>query len=421
MSIITTSFIQLARITSRSLGLPDQCFVVVPHPMGGVSWEVLKAKIDRAFPDILDASTKWSPAKADKKRARPAYPAQTIKIKGNVLDVQRAFLERGWAAGIPFVPPTKDLVEQMLKGTSHPPGEVVWDGVPPRMGVATVELVAACAAMAGCKPEYMPLILAVIEGLKEPAVDIVHQSTTTGTENLLCVVNGPIAKELGLSCGTGAAGLCYHANASIGYAIGLIGKVIGGSKPPDTDKSTLGSPADLFHFVLAENEEESPWEPYAVEHGYKLTDNVVTVKVAYQPLDISEHNSTDGEDILNYTAYSINQPYTICMRHAPVVIGWCPEHAATLAKDGYTKDDIRRYLWEHARYPAKALSKTWWDRGACRPNEDFPDVGYGSQSLLPIVARPEDIQMIVCGGAGKHSQFWPGPKAMASKSIDPWR
>src|SRR5581483_7932575 len=115
-----------------------------------------------------------------------------------------------------------------------------------RMGILTVEQVAACAVMAGCKPEHLPVLLAIIEALQDGNSWYAHQATTTGTESLLFLINGPIIDELGLAYGTGAAGLWYQPNAAIGYAMGLISKVVGGSRPPDHDKSTLSNPADLL-------------------------------------------------------------------------------------------------------------------------------------------------------------------------------
>ena len=109
------------------------------------------------------------------------------------------------------------------------------------------------------------------------------------------------------------------------------------------------------------------------------------------------------------------------MRHQPVLLGFCPEHAATLADDGWSKDTIRKYLWHNARYPAFVYAKPAWGAGSIKPNPDFPDIAYGSDTLLPIVAQPDDIQLIVVGGPGKHSHFWPGPKGMVSRRIDPWR
>jgi len=418
LTLVTTSFARLARSTSSALGMPDQAMRVVPHPMGGIPSNQVRSKIRAAFPDLLRDLTEWRPAG---KPAPLATVQRYVQFAGTVSELQREFYERGWSAGLPFVPPTRDLVQSLLAGTSHLPDEVVWDGIPPRMGILTVELVAACAAMAGCRPEHLPVLLAMVEGLQDPAAWFAHQATTTGTESLMLLVNGPITAEIGLAYGTGAAGLFYPPNAAIGYAIGLISKIVGGSKPPDQDKSTLSSPADLLNWAIAENERDNPWESYAVEHGFAATDDVVTVKVVYPPIDINDHQSTTGKELLHYIAHCINQPYVYAMRHQPVLLGLCPEHAATLAADGFSKDDIRDYLWRNARYPASVYARPAWDAGAVKANEDFPDLQFGSDARLPIVAKPDDFKIIVCGGAGKHSHFWPGPKGVVSRRIAPWR
>jgi len=418
VTLVTTSFTRLARVTSEGLGMPDQAMAIIPHPMGGISSDAVRAKIQHAFADIERQLTEWSPAHTH--LDVPAVP-RYVQMHGSVSDIMKEFQSRRWAAGLPFVPPTRELVESLLSGTSHAPDAIVWNGVPPRMGILTVELLAACAAMAGCAPEHLPVLLAIVDALQDPNSWYAHQATTTGTESLLFLVNGPIAHELDLASGTGAAGLWYRPNAAIGYAMGLVSKVVGGSRPPDQDKSTLASPADLLNWTIAENEADSPWDSYAVEHGFGRMDNVVTAKVVYPTIDIGDHQSETGEDLLKYISRCINQPFVYAMRHQPVVLGLCPEHASTLANDGWSKDAIRDYLWHNARYPAFVYAKPAWDGGSIRPTADFPDLHYGSDTLLPIVARPEDIQIIVCGGAGKHSHFWPGPKGMVSRRIDPWR
>lgn len=418
LTLITTQFSRLARATSQGLGMPDQSFCVIPHPMGGIPDSRLRAKIDGAFADIHESLTSW---RATTTTLAPPKAPKYVTFTGSVADLHKEFYARGWSAGLPFVPPTRDLVSTILAGTSHAPGEVVWDGIPPRMGVLTVELVAACAAMAGCGPEHMPVLLTIVEALQDPAAWYAHQATTTGTESLMLLVNGPIASQLEIASGTGAAGLYYRPNAAIGYAIGLISKIVGGSKPPDRDKSTLASPADLLNWCIAENEAENPWQPLSVERGFDASEDVVTAKVVYPPIDINDHQSATGSDLLNYIAHCINQPYVYAMRDAPVLLGLCPEHAATLAGDGYSKDAIRHYLWEHARYPASVYAKPAWDAGAIKPNASFPDLHYGSDTPLPIVARPEDFEIIVVGGPGKHSHFWPGPKGVVSRRISSWR
>ena len=417
-TLVTTTFLRLARATTTGSGMADQSMCVIPHPIGGIPSDRVRSKIRAVFPELLRDLTGWQPSPSERKpRAVQPY----VRFSGSVSELHAEFFARGWSAGLPFIPPTRELVSSLLTGTSHSPEEVVWDGIPPRMGILTVELVAACAAMAGCRPEHMPVLLAIVEALQDPAAWYAHQATTTGTESLMLLVNGPIAADLDLAYGTGAAGLCYPSNAAIGYAIGLMSKVAGGSKPPDRDKSTLSSPADLLNWAIAENERDNPWQPYAVERGFAPGDDVVTVKVVYPPIDINDHQSATGEELLHYIVHCINQPYVYAMRHQPVLLGLCPEHAATLAGDGFTKDAIRDYLWHNARYPASVYAKPAWDAGAVKPNSDFPDLRFGSDARLPIVAKPEDFAIIVCGGAGKHSHFWPGPKGIISRRIAPWR
>ena len=418
LTLVTTSFTRLARVTSEGLGMVDQAMAVIPHPLGGIASDVVRSKVQSAFPDILHDLTEWRPSR--KGTTAPGV-SRYVQLRGSVSEVQAEFRARGWAAGLPFTPPTRELVDRLLAGTSHPPDEVVWAGVPPRMGVLTVEVLAACAAMAGCEPQHMPLLLAIVEALQDPNSWYAHQATTTGTESLLFLVNGPVVRELDLAYGTGAAGLWFHPNAAIGYALGLVSKVVGGSRPPDQDKSTLASPADLLNWTLAENAAESPWNSLAVEHGFLSSESVVTAKVVYPPIDIGDHQSETGADLLHYIAYCINQPFVYAMRHAPVVLALCPEHAATLANDGWSKDAIRDYLWHNARYPASVYAEPAWIAGSIKANADFPDLRYGAATPLPIVAKPEDIAIIVAGGAGKHSHFFPGPKGMASRRVDPWR
>ena len=127
--------------------MPDQALVVIPHPMGGISAEAVRGKVKRVFPDLLRQLTDWTPGDT---AAQQSQVLRYVRFSGSVSELHAEFYARGWCAGLPFVPPTRELVESLLRGTSHPADEVVWDGVPPRMGILTVELVAACAAMAGC-------------------------------------------------------------------------------------------------------------------------------------------------------------------------------------------------------------------------------------------------------------------------------
>lgn len=411
----------MAKLSALGLGAADMSFVLVTHPMGGISVEAIREKADKAFPDILKAATEWKPT-AKLPPPMPPYPAKRIKFKGTAEDVNKFFFEKGWSLGLPIVLPTPDRVKAMLKGTSHPPDKVVWI-VPPKKGVLTVELVAVHAVMAGCKPEYMPVILAAIEAMADPTYNWFGATTTTGTVGPMLFVNGPIVKELGIAYGTGAAAGGHHPNVSIGYTINLIGDIVGGSKAPDVDKSTLGSPADIVAYVFGENEDANPWGSYAVEKGFKPTDNVVTVKNVYPSIDMPDHTSSTPEAHLKWWSHVVNPLIAIplcCVGFRPYFIILAPEHANMLAKAGWTKNDFRQTLWKSTRVP---LSE--WSTGEkmCGigpvPKELQPAT---PDTLIPITLKPEDIDIVVAGGAGKHSQYFvPGHGWAVSKMIDPWK
>ena len=302
----------------------------------------------------------------------------------------------------------------MLKGyDSHAPEEVVWQGVSPRMGVLTVEAAAICAVMAGCRPEYLPVILAAMEAFSNPIVYWEHMQVSTGTQGPLVIVNGPIVRELAragtaysLAWGTGAAGPGHLGNVSIGYAIGLIGYVIGGAVPGTVAMATLSSPARTVACVIAENEENIPrgWQPLSVEKGFADTESVVSVKVTLPSIDVHDRYSVTASQHLNYWSHSINFPYARVMPRN-VVIALCPEHAELLARDGLTKEEIRQYLWEHARYPYSAIAPS------TSPMAKVPDwfvAKYGTitgSSMIPITEKPEGIDIIVAEGRGNTRSF----------------
>lgn len=405
-------------------GMIDLAFVVTPHPLGSISLEASRARADQNFTDILEAATGWEPKQADVTLPEkpPVHQPERIQFKGPYRDVSRIFFEKGWSLGLPIIPPTPVSVEAMLEGTSRERDEVVWI-IPPRMGVLTVELVAVHAVMAGCKPEYMPVILAALEGMSEAEFNWEGAATTTGTVGPMLLINGPIVKALGIAYGQGAAGKGYHPNASIGYAINLIGYVVGGSKPPDIDKSTFGSPGDIVAWVFGENEDANPWESYAVEHGFKPTDNVITVKNVYPTVDMPDHTSSTPEQYLTWWRYVLNplMHVPLCCSNAPYIIVLCPEYAEMLAGAGWSKDKFRHALWEQTRAPLSAFS-TGNDMCGIGPVPEelrpaTPD------TMIPVTLKPEGIEIVVAGGVGKHSQYFaPGHgKRAISKLIDPWK
>jgi hypothetical protein len=300
VTVATSEFISLGKATAVSRGGADLSFVVVPHPMGMIPLPEIRKKAEDAFPEILKAAVQQNP-KTKLRPGKPPYPAQRIEFRGTVEDLNNLAFEKGWSMGLPILPPTPDRVAAMLKGTSRKPDEVI-GVVPPRMGVLTVEVVAVHAAMAGCRQEYMPVLIKALEALLSPETNWQGASTTTGTTAMLVIINGPIVKEIGLACGQGSAGKGHHANAAIGYAMNSIAYTVGGSKPPSPDKGTLAAPSDFTGWIFGENEDALPqgWNPYHVQRGFHKSDSVVTVQAIYPPVENIDHWSSSMEEHMNW-------------------------------------------------------------------------------------------------------------------------
>ncbi len=408
VTISSSEFVGLAKDTAVGQGAADLSFVIVPHPMGMIPIEEIRKKAEMAFPDILRMATEWKP-EAKLPPMKPVYPAERMKLKGTIEEIHQLFLEKGFSLGLPILPPTPDRVAKILKGTSRKPDELL-GMVPPRMGALTVELVAIHAAMAGCKPEYMPVLIAALEALLDPKANWRGLTTTTATSSVLVIVNGPIIYEIGVASRQGAAGSGHHANASIGYAINLIADIVGGSKPPSPDKSLLGGPGDFVCWIFGENQLALPpgWEPYHVDRGFKKTDSVVTVMGVYPPVDNIDHWSVSPEEHLRWWSYlvspllSIGGPCWISQMDQPHIIAIGPEHAKLLAGGGWTKEKFQKAFWEKARIPFSA-----WPSGC--PNTDLLIKKFGPvtpQTPIPMTWRPEELHVVIAGGAGKHSHFF---------------
>ncbi|MFC2042439.1 UGSC family (seleno)protein, partial [Chloroflexota bacterium] len=409
ITVVTSQFIGLAEAVASSEGAAEACFVTVPHPLGMRPQAEVRKKAEDVFPEILKLATDWQPSGKLPSSKAPAYPAERFDFEGTVEDVNKLFFDREWSLGLPLIPPTPERLGAILKGTSRKPDEVLGQ-VPPRLGTLTVELVAVHAVMAGCKPEYMPLLIAALEGLLAPEVNWRGALATTGTSESVVIVDGPVIKEIGVACEQGSAGKGHHPNAAIGYAINLVAYTVGGSKPPSIDKSTLGSPADFVCWVFGENEDKLPpgWVPLHVERGFKQTDSVVTVMSSYPPLDNIDHWSMTPEEHVRWWRYLISPMDNIggpCgpqgMEQNPILaVG--PEHAQLIASAGWSKDDLRQAIWEQARIPLSA-----WPASGPKMQMVIDKLGpVTPESMIPITLKPEQFQIVIAGGYGKHSHYF---------------
>ena len=405
------------------------CFVTVPHPLGMISKEEVNAKVDAAFDDIVKAATAWTPSKEKQDAQVKPYPAKRFKFSGTYADVNDMFQKRKWSLSLPIVPPTVDKVAAMLKGTKRNPAEVLWV-VPPRQGMLTVELVAALGVMAGAKPEHMPLLIATVEAMADPVAAWRGPTTTTAATVPVFFISGPIIDKLKLNPGTGTAGGENPVTNALGYFVNLVGDVVGGSVPPNFDKSTQGSSFDLVANVICENAKETPWDKtFAEEQGFTRDDSVVNISTSYLANANIDHDSVASEDLLNTFSAGIagsasgiascltvtvpdekspyNKPlsaWSNSVSYAVLVIS--PEHAATMYRDMKSKDAIRDYLVKNTVLPYKFYTKA-----TCVPPEAFGP--YDANTLIPRFTQRESIKMIVSGGPGKQSQFWvPFPQVL---------
>lgn len=332
-----------------------------------------------------------------------AKPQVTLECSDDIEAINRLYLERGWSDGLPIIPPTTERVERMLAYCDRPLEEAVLK-VPPRYAAATPLRIAANAVMAGCRPEHFPLVLAALEAMADPVLNLYGVQATTHPCSTLVVFNGPIGREVGVNAGHNAFGPGFTANATIGRAVRLSLVNIGGATPGSADMATVGTPAK-FTYCAAENEAENPWEPYHVELGFERDASTVTVLGAEGPHNINDHESTSAQGILQTIAGTIAMAGSNNAHHPSTpILALGPEHAATIAAEGYSKSDVKRYLYENGRLPITRFSRENIERRLMRR---FPERYTNLDATVPMAHRPEDFIVMVIGGAGKHSAYIP--------------
>lgn len=328
-------------------------------------------------------------------------PGASIEAADDFDAVNALMRERGWSDGLPVIPPTAARVEQMLAYCDRPWHQPVAK-MAPRYGEATPLRLAANAVMAGCRPEYFPLLVLAIEAMCEEPFNLYAIQATTHLCAPLVIVNGPVAAELDINAGHNAFGPGWQANATIGRAIRLALVNIGGAIPGSGDMSTFGAPSK-YSYLAAENEAQSPWEPLHVERGLPREASAVTVIGAECPHNVNDHESITAEGILTTIAGTmLDTGANDVFYEAQPLIVLGPEHAKTVAAGGFSKAAAKRFLQGHANVPLGRFSKENIERRLrVTWKEQFATAGLDAP--VPMVQRAEDILIAVIGGAGKHS------------------
>jgi hypothetical protein len=321
----------------------------------------------------------------------------------------RYAMERGWGDGLPLVPPTTDRVAAMLEGTTRASGELIAT-VAPAYGAATVEKIAINAVMAGCRPEYLPVVIAAVEACAADEFNLYGIQATTNPVAPLVLVNGPIRKRLDFNCAGNALGQGNRANATVGRALRLVLINVGGGTPGQLDLSTLGSPAK-YTLCCGENEEANPWQPHHVTTGLSPDASSVTV-FGIQAL----HNIAcpgvrgDGRDFMRTIGLGMAAVGTNNMTFGgEALVLMCPEHAAAIAKDGFSKSDAAHFLYEHSRISFLDLPEATRQVVLRRRST------WLNPAATTVADSPSDVQLVVVGGAGDHSVF--APSFGATRSV----
>ena len=312
--------------------------------------------------------------------------------------------ERGWTDGLPVFPPTDDRVEAMIEYVGRDPNEVI-GVVPPGEGIATVEKIAINAVMAGCKPEYMPIIITAVEAMLDPAFELLRVQATTAGPAPLAIISGPVVKQLGFNYADGAfTGTGHRANSTIGRAIRLILWNVGYGRPGKMSQATMGHPS-RYAYLVAERppDDGNPWTQFHVTNGLQPEDNAVSMFPSVTHYQITPAIGTQTFENSVYVMVD-----SIChlgnFRAATQkILVLNPQGVKILNDAGWTKEKFRDYLQERCVRPVRDVKRTGglsvtyknhWTKVA-DPNDD--------DALVPSMVGPDGLQILVSGGYGSAS------------------
>jgi hypothetical protein len=419
VTIVGTDFVEVAENAYQGMGFGELPIVVVPQ-------DVLRRVIPDVQPacreimdDIIAGLTKWKPKVKEKKVIMPEriVTVDGANYESAVAKMNELFLMNRWSDGLPLLPATEERVEWLLRGTARKFDEVVGE-VGPRDGFATVEVIGTAAAMAGARPEYMPVIIAAVEAMTKPEFRLAELQATTNPVAPEVIVNGPIAKQIGINSMEGCLGPSseYPAGASIGRAIRLILQNVGGAIPGVTDMATAGQPGKYTGLVHAEAEEELPpaWKPLNIERGFAPGTNTVTVMGVGGTTNIfgacPTHHGPSQMCLLKLARYIGVPDENYYLSDGDLGILLIPTfNAQQWAAEGWSKEDIKKALFEKARLTVSDIDtfiarrdmntllrrKPWLKPFV----EDRP-----LDALVPLTSNPEHIIIVVAGGM-YHTQW----------------
>ena len=296
--------------------------------------------------------------------------------------------------GLPIIPPTKERLLKCLQYTDQDPNDVIAI-LPPRQGKATMEKIVINSIMAGCIPAFIPVITCAIQAISREEFNLPGVNATTHPAAICIILNGPVSREIAINSSVGCLGPGNIANATIGRALRLCLMNLAGAVPGIGDHATMGSPAK-YSFCFGEAENENPWTPLQVERGFNKNTSTVTVMAVDAPHNVNDHRSRTAEELLDtiiHTAAVSGSNNSHVPGEFLLIMG--PEHAKIVADDGWEKNDIKNYIHENAIVPVELA-----DRGGRKLDEQWIADGE-----VKITRSPEDVVLVVAGGAGRHTMI----------------
>lgn len=437
VSFTAETFVRDAHRSAESFGFPELPIAIAPLPFTNQSPENISTMVDGFIDQVVTGLT------VDVRRTKPKSEIITVSedwltIEGtselDALDqMNRLFLEYDWSDGFPLFAPVKSALDRMLTGTTRDPGEVIAI-LEPGFGKATVEKIAVACVMAGCRPEHLPVVIAAVEALADPHINLRNKAMSTGAAAALMWVNGPIAKRIGMNSGICALGpgAPSYVNAVIGRALHLCMMNIGQTYPGISDMDTIGTPAK-FSMCVAENEAASHWDPYHIEHGYDKDTSTATVHFVYGICELFDLTSYKAENLTEVFATAAKNAAQVCTglwligRRADPRYGTdekeehtmfiCPEHADVFKADGWSKDDVRRAMHAKSRLSFELLMLSKERKAFDAVHPELAWLWDSPQTMLPVVEDKDCYNLVVVGGTVGRGSFMWGSGAPVTKVI----
>jgi len=420
-SLVSEGFVNQAKAVRHGLGLPTLPWAVIPsHPAVQTREELRNNVLRVTLAGVINNLTVDPPA-AENAAAEPDMRATVARA--SYTEIQRLFIERGWSDGLPVVPPTRERVEEFLRHTKRSPDEVLGVLLPDHRK-ATIWSIAVNGVMAGCKPEYMPILVALIEAMADPLYGLEHSGNTPGGETLI-ILNGPMVKTLGFNYTQGVMRDGFQPNTSVGRFWRLYLRNVPGFILHGNDKATFGN---TWRVAVAENEDACTalgWPPNSVDMGFAAGDNTVTIARYTSGGMVSSMAGSTPETLLPFLADGLVRhtfwqiTFTVGLGYGtlrPLVL-MTPIIAETIAKAGWSKADVRQFLFEHARMPAwqfERLLRDWtgkpiWNLTEEAANGNIPKELFAASDdpnrMVPIVWSPDQFMLVITGDPLRTSNY----------------